>query len=37
MLEPSGNQGLKIIRLQIGRDLPFEALPGISGTLDEFD
>jgi hypothetical protein len=37
MFETSGDQGLKIVGLELGRDLTFEALPGIAGTLNEFD
>ena len=37
VLETGADQGLQIVDLEIGRDLAFEALPGIARTFDEFD
>ena len=37
VLEAGANQGLQIIRLDVGGNLHLQSLPGISWTFDEFD
>ena len=36
VLEPRADQGLQIVRLDVSRNLPFQPLPGIARTLNEF-
>ena len=37
MLEAGANQGFQVIHLEVCGDVPLQALPGITRTLDQFD